>query len=85
MYLPAALDSFALGHRAASHWVVPGSRLLRHSLADGALVRIWLVGRSRDKAAPLQTLGTNTPHQRAYPFENEVDEAPFILRLPTPN
>jgi hypothetical protein len=30
-------------------------------------VVVW----SRDKAAPLQTLGTNTPRQRATPFEDE--------------
>ncbi|HEY2422845.1 MAG TPA: hypothetical protein VGH55_02005 [Chthoniobacterales bacterium] len=33
MHLPVTFDSFIPGHRAASPWVIPGSRLLGHFLA----------------------------------------------------
>ena len=79
MYLPTALDSFTLGHRAASPWVIPESRLLRHSLARRR-ASTNMAGRPGrvTKRLPLQTLETNTAYQRANPFENEVDEAPLF-------
>ena len=62
------------GHRTASRWVIPGSRPLRHFVAR----QTWRcekreVIRLHTKAAPLQSLRTNAPRQRAKPFGDRAN------------
>ena len=62
MHLPGAFDSFGPPHRAASRWVVPGSRLLPPVSAGFVMERIREGDETRAKAAPLQALGDHTRH-----------------------
>jgi hypothetical protein len=64
---------YTRGHRTASRWVISGSRLLRHFVVRQTCRYEYceVVG-LHAKAAPLQTLGINTPRQRTTPFEDET-------------
>jgi hypothetical protein len=73
-----------LGHRVASRWVVPGSRLLPHVSAGHVMERIREGDVTRAKAAPLQALGTNMPRQRANPFEDDDEDEYDLDRLNHP-
>jgi hypothetical protein len=63
-----------------SRWVIPGSRLLRHSLVGWALRQNSRGRLARAKAAPLQGLGTNASRQRATPFDPFENSLPAIVR-----
>jgi len=56
MHLPGASIRLGLPRRAASRWVIPGSRLLPHVLAGFVMERIREGDETRVKAAPLQAL-----------------------------
>jgi len=75
---------YTADHRAASRWVIRGSRLSQHFAARwSAKTKIARVARYAPKAAPLQALGDITSRERTSSLEDEDDYDTRDLTDPT--